>query len=434
MNVICAFHLHFDDDKLSFNVYKYNLFETFNMINVTSESLQEFFTIDVPNYHKHPIQFLEVDGYSNYAVDFRFWDTLLALFNASMSKTTINDEEFSKITSSDADVLFNEVNVDKYVKVYPHRETYDVLIVPHAQRYSDLWLYLQNETWTRLFVYVFVVIAVSSLLLVVSRYLQRKKILLLQCVVDVINLLINDNAGVRYQNLHRTDLFIIVPLTFAGLIVMNGILSLFQSYLTSPIYQHQINSIEKLYSSSVPILAHEYLLKDYYLELLEDMTKYDGWADKIHGTTEVYEEIEQFNNSIAFFMEEQRANKVLEVQKRLGLEVYYLLRDTFFGKELISHQVSQRFPFVEQMNDVVLRLNSAGLYQKWFQEDIQNMTEGLWNKSQNLQSKYSNESEVGAFSIPTVVWYGWIASIIAFGLEIVWNKMSFRRCRFFKRK
>lgn len=129
------------------------------------------------------------------------------------------------------EVTLGESDNDHMYSTYPHAQSVLKLVVPHALPYSDFVSYLRNRTWTLLLVLAW--IATSSLLLIVSGYSQRMKIVVFECVADVINLLMDDNERIRYQNLHRADIFIVVPLTFTGLVVMNGIVSLLQSYIAN---------------------------------------------------------------------------------------------------------------------------------------------------------------------------------------------------------
>lgn len=72
-----------------------------------------------------------------------------------------------------------------------------LLVVPHAEPYLGFVEYLKQTTWKHLFAYTFIVVVVTSLRLTLSEYLRSKKILLLQRVTDVINLLIKDNGSIR---------------------------------------------------------------------------------------------------------------------------------------------------------------------------------------------------------------------------------------------
>ncbi|XP_037049632.1 uncharacterized protein LOC119083923 [Bradysia coprophila] len=295
-----------------------------------------------------------------------------------------------------------------------------VVIVPHARPYSHFAVYFQNATCARHFVYAFIVIVSSSVLLIVSGYLREKKFLLFKSVVDAANLLMNDNAGIRYGNLHRADVFVIVPLTLTGIIVMNSIVSLLQSFITSPIYQPQINSLHDLYESSVQILEDKFR-KDKTVELLENRTGFGEWSGKVQGIyyDQRTEAIETFQNSIAFLATDSNTNSYLEVQKRLGLEAFHTLRDTFFSKQLMAYMVEKEFPYKECLSDIVHRLNGAGLIEKWNNDELLKYTKSLLNR--NRKSQLVNASNKIEFVVPTVVWCGWIASGVVFICELIWN-------------
>jgi len=155
------------------------------------------------------------------------------VFNASSIERPVSYVEWDEDLTEDflAVVVHRVVEKDPHkVTLYPFDQVVMQIIVPHSQPYSSVLASLKNGTgtvtWTRLFVYAVIVIATSSLLLTISGYLHKRKILLFECVVDVVNLLLNENAAIRYSNLRRAEIFILVPLTFTGLIVMNGILSI----------------------------------------------------------------------------------------------------------------------------------------------------------------------------------------------------------------
>lgn len=306
-------------------------------------------------------------------------------------------------------------------------------MVPHSQPYSNFMAYLQNGAgvWTLVIVYTIIVIAVSSLLLIISGYVHRKKYFLIECVTDVVNLLLNDNAAIRYRNLYSADVFVILPLTFTGLIVMNGILSIFQSYVTSPIYQPQINSIEDLYKSSVPIVANDLDWRQHIIQWLDDISMHDGWMDRVHGMDldQLSKDIYTFNNSIAFLIYERAAQMLLDVQNGLDFKAYHLLSDIFFSKYLQSFEMRQSFPYVEHVNDIIQRLLGAGLFDKWLDEYNERGERALLEMNRRRRIKIAKKSDTNEFPIPTVVWCGWIASALVFMCELIWDKAKLgRRC------
>lgn len=167
INIFCAFYLNdvgVDEPSSSlFNVFKYDPFGALDLINVTrADSLQEYFPDKVPNHHENPFVGLYRYPYEKINRDTKFWNAVVSIFNASRSKEVDIDyvEAFS--------LRFNKGFL------YPHRQSMTVMIVPHAQPYTDLLAYLQNGTWTLLFVFGVIVLVTSSLLLIVSRYTQQK--------------------------------------------------------------------------------------------------------------------------------------------------------------------------------------------------------------------------------------------------------------------
>lgn len=425
LNIFCAFHLTVnvsDQSDTVFNVFKYSAFDLINV--TTSESGRDIFPDKVPNFHGDPLRLEVIREYSNSSIDRTFWDTACDILNASMSKVSVSHKEYFTYGKIIADAFLHGGYLERYSKdmLYPYDQAMLVIVVPHAQPYSDFMAYLQNGTWMLLFVLAFAVVTISSLLLLMSRYLHQKKFFLLQSVSDVVNLLINDNADIKYRNLDRSNVFVIVPLTFTGMIVMNGIVSLFQSYLTSPIYQRQINSLEDLYTSSVPVLVYEVGWKSERVKLLEDLSNYGDWSNKVYGmdSGKLEDVAISFNNSISFFTNSAIARAFLEAQKRLDLKVYHVLSETVFVRYLMTYQVAPEFPFRDALNDLIHRLNSAGLIDKWIKQRDEGHIEMLWKRNLNrLVTKEEDE-----FSVPTVVWCGWIASAISFICEIIWSRVK----------
>lgn len=428
VNIFSAFYFRAKDDgRSSFNIFKYDPFETFDLINVTrSESLRDIFPNKFPNYRKHPMRFVRVVGMRNLFYEVQLLDTLLRSFNASMSLTNITYKEATSKRAVDGILLQGSRLRQPTVaeSMYPYKHSMLMLIVPHAKPYSDFGAYLQNGTWKQVFTYTLVVVVLSSLFLTISIYLRERKVLPFQCVADVINLLINDNSTIKYENLDRSRVFVIVPLTFAGLIVMNGIVSIFQSYITAPIYQPQMNSLKDLYTSTVSIMTNKVVGKDKFVNILKMNSEYDGWNSRVFETNlmQLSKEILKFNNSIAFFLENDQARALLEVQKRLSLKAYHLLIEEFSFKTLISFRLSPDFPFTEYLNDVSLRLSRAGLTNNWLKEDNEYMFQDAWKL--NLNREIHEEPSVSEFTVPTIVWCGWITSVLVFICEIFWNKVK----------
>lgn len=440
VDIFTGFYSHNDpNSEPQWNVFRFDPFERFELINVTgSGSFHNYFFQRVPNYRLHSLRVVGVANViTNLKSNKNFWDNVVRHFNATPSFSVVSREHLGDIIVNGLknfpmeDFFFHEISVEEehLPRIYPHLMLKIVMIVPHAQPHSDFWAYLQNKSWKQLIFYSIIMIMTASLLLIVSGNIGTKKSSPFQSVADVLNLLMNDNMAIKYGQLPYADVCIIVPLTFTGLIVMNGILSIFKSYLTIPIYEHQINTIDELYESRIPMHVNEIYWADHLTETLESIWHYGGWKNRVVGVNHpaLRKQMDTFNNSFGIFLFSDLARVYLEAQKRLGLKAYHLITATNLGVSTVHFRANDEFPFIEPINDLIHNLQSAGLMNKWIEEGDETIVKFIYdlnvNRPLSQQSKGSGSDNV-LVAVPTVVWYGWSVSLIAFICEIIWSKVQ----------
>lgn len=127
----------------------------------------------------------------------------------------------------------------------------------------------------------------------IARFMKHGKFHFVNAVVDVINLIMNDNDNIKYQRLSTVELFIVVPLTFAGLIFVNGILCALQSYVTRPLKQPQIDTIGDIYKSSLMIAARD---RNEAINVLTEQFEED-WTGRVNDDILNFMELSAFNLS-----------------------------------------------------------------------------------------------------------------------------------------
>lgn len=158
---------------------------------------------------------------------------------------------------------------------------------------------------------------------------------------------------------------------------------------------------------------------------MEHLSGHGGWNNKVRAIDMhlLRKEEEKFNNSIAFFSPENQAKLYVEVQKQLGLKAYHYidLNDEIF---LITFETNIRFPYMTLVNDLVHRLHSAGLIEKWF-------IDGWTKVAAKMLKSYILETviisaEPDDFNVPYGVRCGWIASVILFIFENIWNRIEIK--------
>lgn len=206
-----------------------NPFGTFEIVNVTKRtSTEDIFPGKVPNFRKHPIRFSIYEELDFSLQDEIFRGVVIEKFNATMHAIIKN---FGAENKAESDMFLFVQPLDQAgFAIYPHQLTQSVMMISYGSRVIGFAAILKNVTSKNIFGYALIVIVVSCFVLTVSTYTQTRKFLLFETITDVLNLLMNDNGNIRYQQLRLAHIMIIVPLTFIGCVVVNGVLSLVLTY------------------------------------------------------------------------------------------------------------------------------------------------------------------------------------------------------------
>lgn len=442
VNIFCAFYWNVEDDlSSSFTVFRFDPFSTDFLINLTgTEALRDYFFSKVPNYHQHPLRLLELYNWETYNFEINFVYTVLRMFNATMSITYAYEEDYYELgfKAMNADLSLFARNLIEGLILHPVGRSQLLVIVPHSRPYSNIIAYLQNATWAALFACTFVVVVATSIILSVSNRSQTdKRISFFRYVADVINLLINDNAAIKYGQLRRADIFIVVPLTFTGLIVANGILSVFKSYLIVPIFERQIKTMDELFYSNLPILCRGKQWRNETIPLLESLSTLSGWSEKLDGTFVLtyLKELYTFNNSVAYTALNDYVRWTLGAQKRLNLKAYYLLTGNVLMQYFVTLDVNPDYPFINRINVIFLRLQSAGLIDKWEKDDDEGEIKKIMeaNFGRPFDSNVDNSNSGDLSGLAKVICCGWTAGVIVFICELIWKKFQPQIDRFRQR-
>lgn len=398
----------------SLNIFTFNPFGTFDVINVTgSELYDRFFLSQYSNFQRY--------SYSTkqymYETDKKFWHTLFGVMNASFDNTHVNVIPTARHVVAESGGH----------SLYPIEFKGYVILVPEALPYPGFVAYLQAFTTRTLLAYLSITIAVIVIFLSFFRFKSRRKFFFFESVTDVLNLLLNDNGYINYQRLSGIEILCIVPLTFAGLIFVNGFLSAFQSYLTRPIDRPQIDTVKDLYDSPYLIYVQNDTTLYKPFDQIRNLTEYGNWSNKVReiGFNSLYKQFTDFNRSISFTMPADYAGSLMEAQKRLNIKGYHVCQIQLMTK-LSTYTVMQGFPFVERVNEFIHRGLSSGLFKKWssdFSTSIENKI--MKYKRQFLEN--GEETGIKNFEMPIFLAYGWIASLIMFVIEIIWKKLMILR-------
>jgi len=174
--------------------------------------------------------------------------------------------------------------------------------------------------------------------------------------------------------------------------------------------------------SPFPIITSDEQWKD---SVIEAVTIPENCKAKVIsvGNNVFYETIHSFNTSVTFFTDSSYSDLLLHVQKRLNIKAYFN-PDIQIRNWLYSYRVNEKFLFFERLNEILHRIQSAGLFVLWnerfnikFEEEI---------RKKNFKRVSNVERNVEKFEFPNFVFYGWIGGLIVFVIEIIWKKLHFR--------
>lgn len=156
------------------------------------------------------------------------------------------------------------------------------------------------------------------------------------------------------------------------------------------------------------------------IKILNNLWNSDEWSSKVHclHPDEYIGQIIANNTSMSFTFEESRARHLIKLQQQLDVRGYRIPRNIYLLKDMVSYRVSYDYPFVDQVNGIIQRIKSAGLYDVWFEEDLR-----VWLKMIRLANKSVVPREnAGQIEFRLIV-YGWISVSVVFVGELLWKRI-----------
>lgn len=415
----------------SLNIFTFNHFGTLEVINVTtSMSYKDFFPSLTPNFHQHQLRIGETFVH---IIDTELWQIIFRLMNATFIVDEMEYESYDEYFENGIDVLLSWYAQHHLndCSVYPMAIDPWLIIVPHALPYSDFSAYLRNLVSDKFFSYSLMTMTLLVSFMTFCRYIEKGKFLFFASVTDILNLLMNDNGYIKYQQLSRVEIFVICPLTFVGFVIVNGILSNLQSYITRPVIQPQIKTIEEIYNSPFPIITWSKHWREILIDDLTSRTKHWNWNDKIIALDEEQydEHVELFNTSIAFYSDGRNVEFLFRVQKRMNMKRYYNPQ-LQIAKTLVSYRLNDKFLFFDRFNEITQRLRTAGLLALWVRRQYV-----LYERTvlaENVEHRGNTEDvDVQIVEFPMFIVYGWILSAIVLVVEILSSKFRFQEMKRF---
>lgn len=397
--------------------FTFDPFVNFRVIEIPTGALaDQFFPNQNGNYKLQPLRF--PGGYQS-------MDEIISIFCKWMNASKRFTYHSTGIDIHPDLPLFSTSRQLKGLKAYPVSSVTDVIIVPKSLPYPAFLAYFRSMAVDSIIAICVGVFVLLIAIVAAMRYAKCKKLEIFQSTLDVFNLLIHDNSTINYQKLVPAEIALIVPLTFAGFLISNVVLSIIISFFCRPHMQPEVDSFENLYKSNVkivvPNIAHNFPMEKIVLNVLNDNFNQYDWSSKILLLSESVVANEMFsrNPSMAFVCGERFARTFIEAQKRLELPGYRIPAEVpVISKRLQSYWVNESFPFIERVNELCHLLHTFGFYQKWDNDEIFHGAKWLGRR----QSQYVSVTTEDA--IPAIIFHCWILSVLVFILELIWERLK----------
>ncbi len=162
----------------SFNIFTFNPFGTFQVLNVTGSKMifDDLFPSQKSNFHQHKLRFgkpVDYPVFDDYN-DANIWSTVLRMMNASLIEEDYDTDDPVTALTNGIDVipsLFVQWNLDD-LKVQTLALSRNTILVPEALPYSEFFAYMHNATSGMVFIFAFISIVGAILTLVLIRYIR----------------------------------------------------------------------------------------------------------------------------------------------------------------------------------------------------------------------------------------------------------------------
>lgn len=426
--IINIFEVHRDT---ILSIFTYNPFQTFDVINLTgSKAYDKFFLSQKTNFHQHTIRLRMTDKIWPAEVSVWF-EGVFPVINASYCTDVVLDYDLGPLelydnSTVDVEPTIYYLSYMPIIKLYPMSMDPLIIVVPEASPYPEFVIYLRTVSSSAFIGYALVIVVAVIFLLSYFRYIHRKRCFIFQSMIDVVNILANDNASIKYQELSRVEALLIVPLTFAGFMIVNGTVSILQSYMTKAFIQPQVSTIDEVYRSTFPILTDFDFIGNTSVDVLNTISNVGNFSSRIKSMEpwEYDREVQMFNTSVSFIMTLPYAQNLVRLQKQLGIRGFHIT-DIYLYREIGSFNVKDAYPFISRFDEIIGWLRNGGLYAKWEQDDLL-LLERIIRKNLK-ENQADHQTDNAEIPMPTLVLYGWCCSICVFIVEIVWKKWNLQR-------
>lgn len=407
----------------------FNPFGSFSVINLTDLNPDKYFTSKTGNLQGHQIRtylineyqtaFLTKNNTSLAGPHGNLYSFILEKMNATLHVPLLKIEPYD---TQKVKKLFENKSFDIFpqaiIVVSSHSflttigmENLNVL-VPQSKPYTIINALILSILNKCAFLVLSSIILFIVLSLIFIRFVQSGKFLVLKSFTQTSVLLITGNIHLNSRKLTKSEILILVPWTFAGVVITTFIFSVLYNHLTVTTYEPEVNTFQDIEQYGCNIHAPGQGIADKVREIIGENLFH---KISIVNSEEIMHNIAIYNTSNCYLLTDSRIQAVLERQKRLNIKGFHLPKQ-YASKVPCSFLIRPDLPYVDKMNYIILRSFDSGLFLKWKSDLYYELVEIDYFP----KTFVSNVEVTNYYVLSYILVLGWCFSVICFIFEILY--------------
>jgi len=379
----------------NFNIFTYLPLENSFFVNLRYEmNPRNLFKSPIKNLNKYKIRIALFDNKPNFLIhknkngelillgpDGRMFNTFMERLNGTydlIQSLKIQDFNLSTyklqeyLTSINAVDLLSHLHplvliLQQWEMLQPFEFIPYGFLVPSAKpypQYMNLILPFDSYVW----IVIVATLFAASLTYSLIRWFVEAELDIGYAWLESFKVLLYMGTEKCLQKMCYLELGFIVLLLLMGFILTNIYLALLTSFLTSPIYEKELNTQNDIAEANIPIMG---------LDVdMEQLFNWDKTNKKLHETikkntaTKSIFLRDAMNTSEAYYASYQRFNYLLQPENRA-----FRFADEIILDVLYAYVIPMNSPYKDRMNEILFRTYDAGLVVKFKELSFQDCLE-----------------------------------------------------------
>lgn len=418
------------------HTFTFHPYASFKLINLTDDlSPENYFKSKIENLQGHPIRtYLSLEYQTAFLIKNNTslggpYGKLFCLIIEKMNATL--SVPLQKILPYDAqkvkELIFDNKTFDinpqpaKIQTSLTYLDTIQIeklnILVPQSKPYNiikALFLKVLLKDYDCLVLLMSILFIVGSI--IVIRFVLSGKFVFIKSFIQTLALLITANTYINYRKFTKSETLILVPCTFAGIVITNIIFSVLFSFLTVTVFEPELDTFEDIDRFGCNIhTPGRGIAEKVRVTIGEKLFQ----KVSVHNPEVLKQNLANYDISNCYLFTDSRIRVVLERQKRFSIKGFHIPKQ-YASKVPYSFLIRPDLPYVDKMNYIILRSFDSGLFEKWLSDSYYELVQ--MNYFQKISK--SAEEETNNYELLYFLVLGWFLAAVCFICEFLYFRIS----------